>query len=481
MEVSEIVKYLEAKSILITGSTGFLAKLFVEKVLRVQPNVKKLFLLVRAGDAISARQRVENEIASMEVFKVLRKEYGESFSSYFWSKVYPLAGDVSLEHLGIKDDDLRETLWAEVDVIINSAATTNFNQRYDVALSINTTGVKNVLAFARRCERLKMLLHVSTAYVAKEKEGIILENPIKLDDFEIDTEIKLIEKSLKELKENKASNQIINSFMRELGMKRANKFGWPNVYSFTKAMGEVILGRMKDDVPLVILRPTIIISTHKEPFPGWIEGVRTMDKLFVCFGNGKLHFFPASRNAILDLIPADMVVNGMLATMVSHSHQNGMFIYHVGSSNRNIVKLRFVSELFYKYFLMNPCTNKDGKRIKLPKISLFPFMGIFYTYMAIRHKIPLQVLWLLAKLFCSRNMKAKYETLSAKCNYALLLAKAYQPYTSMQGRFDDTNLKKLSAKMNNKDKKVFDLDPSCIIWLQFLMEVHFPSVLKISN
>lgn len=65
----------------------------------------------------------------MEVFKVLRKEYGESFSSYFWSKVYPLAGDVSLEHLGIKDDDLRETLWEEVDVIINSAATTNFNQR----------------------------------------------------------------------------------------------------------------------------------------------------------------------------------------------------------------------------------------------------------------------------------------------------------------------------------------------------------------
>ncbi|KAM0941784.1 putative oxidoreductase [Dioscorea sansibarensis] len=116
-----------------------------------------------------------------------------------------------------------------------------------------------------------------------------------------------------------------------------------------------------------------------------------MDKLFVSFGNGKLQYFPASRNAILDLIPADMVVNGMLATMVSHTQQNGMFIYHVGSSNRNTVKLCFVSELFQKYFLVNPCTNKDGKPIKLPKISLFPFMGVFYTCMAIRHKLPIQV------------------------------------------------------------------------------------------
>ncbi|KAM0941785.1 putative alcohol-forming fatty acyl-CoA reductase [Dioscorea sansibarensis] len=119
-----------------------------------------------------------------------------------------------------------------------------------------------------------------TAYVAKEKNEIILEKPIILDDASIETEMKLIEKSLKQLKDNNASNQSITSFMRELGMKRANKFGWPNVYSFTKAMGEVILGRRKEDIPLVILRPTIIISTYKEPFPGWIEGVRYVNIIY---------------------------------------------------------------------------------------------------------------------------------------------------------------------------------------------------------
>lgn len=56
---------------------------------------------------------------------------------------------------------------------------------------------------------------------------------------------------------------------------RARKYGWPNAYAFTKAMGEMLLGHMKgDNIPLVIIRPTIVTSTYKEPFPGWLEGVR---------------------------------------------------------------------------------------------------------------------------------------------------------------------------------------------------------------
>lgn len=55
---------------------------------------------------------------------------------------------------------------------------------------------------------------------------------------------------------------------------RARKYGWPNTYVFTKAMAEMLLNDDKGDVPLVIVRPTIVTSTFKEPFPGWVEGVR---------------------------------------------------------------------------------------------------------------------------------------------------------------------------------------------------------------
>ncbi|PNX82576.1 fatty acyl-CoA reductase 3-like protein, partial [Trifolium pratense] len=60
-DVGSILHFLEDKTILVLGATGFLAKIFLEKVLRVQPNVKKLFLLLRASDHKSAASRLQNE------------------------------------------------------------------------------------------------------------------------------------------------------------------------------------------------------------------------------------------------------------------------------------------------------------------------------------------------------------------------------------------------------------------------------------
>jgi len=55
---------------------------------------------------------------------------------------------------------------------------------------------------------------------------------------------------------------------------RAKVYGWPNTYVFTKAMGEMLVGHLKEDLSVVIIRPTIVTSTYEEPFTGWVEGVR---------------------------------------------------------------------------------------------------------------------------------------------------------------------------------------------------------------
>jgi len=55
---------------------------------------------------------------------------------------------------------------------------------------------------------------------------------------------------------------------------RATLYGWPNTYVFTKAMGEMLVETLKKNMSVIIVRPTMITSTYKEPFPGWVEGVR---------------------------------------------------------------------------------------------------------------------------------------------------------------------------------------------------------------
>ncbi|RWR84729.1 putative oxidoreductase [Cinnamomum micranthum f. kanehirae] len=179
MALSGIVESLENKSILVTGCTGFLAKVFVEKVLRIQPHLKRLFVLLRA---------------------------------------VPLQCSASM---------------------------------------------------------------MKYAYVAVEKEGLIQEKPLIMGEaqnknlkLDIEAEVKLVQERLNEINVKGVNQAAQRAAMKELGLERARIFGWPNTYVFTKAMGEMLIGNFRESLPLVIVRPTIITSTYKDPFPGWIEGIR---------------------------------------------------------------------------------------------------------------------------------------------------------------------------------------------------------------
>ncbi|XP_020106084.1 probable fatty acyl-CoA reductase 4 [Ananas comosus] len=112
----------------------------------------------------------------------------------------------------------------------------------------------------------------------------------------------LVQEKLKELTENKASEDTVRLSMKKLGLRRAQTFGWSNTYTFTKAMGEMLFYNLRRHLPLVILRPTIVTSTCKEPFPGWIEGVRTTDAFITGYGMGHLKYIPADVTTILDLV-----------------------------------------------------------------------------------------------------------------------------------------------------------------------------------
>ncbi|XP_072979734.1 probable fatty acyl-CoA reductase 4 [Typha angustifolia] len=479
-QIDGVAKSIEDKSMLVTGSTGFIAKIFVEKVLRIQPKVKKLFLLVRAKNDVCAKQRVEAEVMEIELFNVLREKHGKNFSSFFWDKVHPVAGDISSENLGINDGKLREFLWDEIDVIVNSAATTSFIDRYDTALSINTFGVKNVLVFAMKCIDLKMLLHISTAYVNTERKGVILEEPLSLDKafngcskLDIEAEMALAQQTLEELTRNEASQDAIKIAMKELGQKRALLFGWSNTYRFTKAMGEFLAYPFASRLPLVILRPTMITSTYKEPFPGWIEGVRTIDMYITNFAMGYVKYFPADYTSILDLVPGDTVVNAMMAILAAHSHESSSFIYQIGSSLQNPLTIGEFISMAYRYCVQNPFTKRDGSLIKVKQVQLTT-MAVFQICMSLLLKVPLQALRLLGVLH--PQMRSKYNQLNRAYAYVLRVAKAYEPFTFYHGRFDNHNMQKLMLSMKEKDRELIPTDTKCIKWDEYIINIHIPGL-----
>ncbi|XP_068322490.1 alcohol-forming fatty acyl-CoA reductase-like [Pyrus communis] len=409
---------------------------------------------------------------------------GAYFDSFISEKVVAFPGDVSSENLGVKDSKFREEMFNEIQIILSSAATTKFDSRYDIALDVNTFGVLHVLSFAKKCSKLEMLVHVSTAYVSGERAGLIAEDlssslmdDIINNNFEL-REKKVFEEKLNEVKAQGASEEIITRTMKDLGIERAKLYGWPNTYVFTKAIGEIFLHHSKDNLPLVVVRPPAVSSTHKEPFPGSIQGLRTIDSIIVGYGKGKLKCLLANPMLVFDMV-IDMVVNSIISAIVVNANQSSIHIYHVGSSFRNPIKFCDIQDIMFRYFTKFPWVTKDGKPIKVAKFRMLRTMASFRMYMQIRFMIPLQGLKFVNKASC-RYFKDIYANYSRKLKLVMRMVELYKPYVLFKGIFEDTNSEELRRVTNESciDAKEFNFDPRCIDWEDYIMNDHTPGLGK---
>ncbi|XP_056689935.1 alcohol-forming fatty acyl-CoA reductase isoform X2 [Spinacia oleracea] len=462
-------------------------QVFAEKVLRSQPDVKKVYLLLRAPDDYSALQRLQNEVIGKDLFKILKQKMGAKFNTFIQEKVSVVPGDITCQDLAIKDSKLKEELWREVDVIVNLAATTNFDERYDVSLTVNTFGAKYVLEFAKKCARLEVFVQVSTAYVSGETAGFIKERLYFMGEtlngrkgLDVKVEKKLVEEKLDELQVMGATTETIKISMRDMGLERARHWGWPNVYVFTKALGEMVLLHEKGDVPLVIIRPTMVTSTLKEPFPGWVEGIRTIDSLVVAYGKGRLPCFLGDPGSIADMIPADMVVNSIIVAAMVHANQPGNpRIYQIGSSVKNPASLASLHEMAYEYFKRHPWINKDGKPVIVGHVRVLGSMDSFKRYITLHYLLPLKVLEI-ANIALCQYFKGTLTEQTKKINKVMRLIEIYRPYLFFKGIYDDSNSEKLrmAAKERGLETDIFFFDPKALNWEDYFINTHLPGLVK---
>ncbi|KAL6841165.1 hypothetical protein ACP4OV_029134 [Aristida adscensionis] len=502
MALATVAGFFKGKSILVTGSTGFLGKLLVERILHVQPDVKKLYLLVRAPDVASAKKRVQTEqkcVIGNDLFNVLREQHGSNFNSFIEEKISPLAGDIISENLGCEGSEI-DGLAEELDIIVNGAATTRFCERYDVALASNALGVLHLLQFAKQCTHIKMFLHVSTAYVGGVQESLLMEKPFKTSEtlqegayLDIDAEIQLVDNLKFDLKMQASDTSSVSEkeAMKDLGMKRLestrNKiqtrhFGWSNVYVFTKAMGEMLLGHMRGELPVVIIRPSIVTSTIEDPMPGWIEGIRTIDVIIVGHADQTIPCFISDCNTIVDVIPADMVINAIIVAMAAHWNDKSQVIYHVTSSLENPLSIDTIVESMYRCFSMNPYIIKQMGIKRERRLLLIHRYAYFIAYTFLVYKLPLEMFHVVNLLFCGL-FSHQYNTLNRNYNRLMHLAKLYAPFAFFKGRFDITNATRLrtTAGTDFVDAYKYSFDPKSVNWASYFCNVHIPALIKIAR
>ncbi|CAH2218452.1 jg22118 [Pararge aegeria aegeria] len=87
----------------------------------------------------------------------------------------------------------------------------------------------------------------------------------------------------------------------------------PNTYVFVKQLAENVVYEYKGKLPLVIMRPSVVISSYREPMPGWIENFNGPMGLIIASGKGILRTLYGDPDITGDFIPVDLAIKGFIA------------------------------------------------------------------------------------------------------------------------------------------------------------------------
>jgi HAD superfamily hydrolase (TIGR01490 family) len=495
-----VVDRLDGATLLLTGVTGFLGQVVLERLLLDFPGTR-IVLLVRGQTGATPRDRVEY-LLRKPAFTVLRERYDED----------ALKGLLD-ERTTIVDGDFgrgEPEIPAGIDVAIHSAAAVSFDPPIDEGFQTNLLGAINLYRGVLAGGSRPAFVHISTAYVAGVQKGVIPEGPLEHKvDYRLEAELALGARADVEAASRRPEQ--LESFMAkaakehsragprtvaddaeqrrkdwvtkrliEYGRQRARSLGWPDVYTFTKAMGERAVEELcaAENLPLSIVRPSIIESALTHPFPGWIDGFKMADPIIRAYGLGQIPEFTGIPEGIVDLIPVDFVVNAILAVAANPPPAGEANHYNVSSGSRNPLRFYELYEWVREYFEQHPLPERGRGDHKVPE---WKFPGNLKVERMLRRAEQLtdvaeKVVTHLPKSKGMRDAVRRLDRDKARVEFVKRYSDLYGMYTETEVVYTDDRTLALYESLTMQDKARFPFDAAMVDWKYYLKDVHSPAV-----
>lgn len=493
---------LDGRKIAMTGVTGFIGEQLLWKVLTELPSTTTA-VLVRPKGSVEAVQRV-HALLRKPIFAELVKTAG-SVEDLQQSRIQVISGDLP---------DVPE-LPRDIDVFVHCAGDVSFDPPIDEAFKTNVIGTRALLerfiasatSADGELERIPHYVHISTAYTAGRRRGAIPEAPHVHDvDYAAETERAL---AMKEYIENASrTSEQLTSLRRQAerlhrpagfmttsedterrrrewvkqqlvsaGTERARSLGWTDVYTFAKAMGERVVADLGAKIRVSVVRPAIVESSLVHPHPGWIEGFKMADPIILAYGKGQLQEFPASPDAVIDIVPCDHVVNAIVAVCATEPDVGHPEFYHCSSGARNPLTFRGIYEHIREYFTHHPYVTDRGA---LP-LATWRFPGATPVERAMwlmdkANRIGHRVLSYAPRGKKVRAWAAKLDRGSKQLDFLRRYLSLYGEYLQSELHFVDDCTLALHNSLHPDDADRFAFDTAAVNWRYYLQEVHAPAI-----
>ncbi|KAH6920856.1 hypothetical protein HPB50_028156 [Hyalomma asiaticum] len=268
-DTSQVARFYDDREVFITGGTGFIGKMF-ERLKQEQP-------------------------CALE-------------------KVTAVAGDLSQPGLGLSASDLA-TLVDNVSVVFHSGATVKFTEPIRNAFELNVLGTRRVLDICKQMSNIRALVHVSTAYCNCDRSDVHHE---------------AINRPSENIREYFEAFESAGNYPTDVNKECL--FGHPNTYTLTKNFAESLVLDERGNIPVAIVRPSIVTAALKEPLPGWVDNYSACTGIVVALGLGLLPSMITEKKHLTDIVPVDIVANTLICvawhTSTRPSHVK---VYHCAS------------------------------------------------------------------------------------------------------------------------------------------------------
>uniref|UniRef100_A0A672ZYH9 Fatty acyl-CoA reductase n=1 Tax=Sphaeramia orbicularis TaxID=375764 RepID=A0A672ZYH9_9TELE len=435
-----IPEYYAGKNVLITGATGFMGKVLLEKLLRSCPGVKDVYVMVRSKAGQSPQARIVDMI-SCKLFERLQDE-----QPGFAQKIIAVNSDLTQPELDLSKED-QTTLAENIHIVFHCAATIRFNEPLKDAMQLNVLATQKMLALARRMKQLEIFIHVSTAYANCNRElieEVIYPPPV---DYR-----KLIDTL------DWMDDDLVSALTPKLIGER------PNTYTYTKALAEYLVQQEAGDLNVAIVRPSIVGASWKEPFPGWIDNFNGPSGIFIAAGKGILRTMRASNDAVADLVPVDVVINATLSAAwysgsQRFSRPKHILVYNCTTGGINPFHWGEVEYHVISTFKRNPLE----QAFRRPNVNLTSNHLINQYWIAVSHKAPAFLYDLYLRLIGREPRMMKTITRLHKAMMVL------EYFTSHSWVWNTDNVAMLLAQMSPEDKKVaFNFDVRQLHWAEYM-------------
>ncbi|CAN7998803.1 unnamed protein product [Ixodes hexagonus] len=498
MDKPFIPDFYKEKDIFVTGATGFMGKVLLEKLLRSCNGLRRIFVLMRAKGGVSSQARLdelldtENQLAQQSpltppfrfkpkleyspsfyirfklMFELLRRQLivvpffvpppqifnalRASDPCFAQGKVIAVEGDLTLSELGLSAEHKR-ALCENVDIVFHSAAIVKFDEPLKSSIDMNVLGTRRLLQL---CQGMAFV-HVSTAYCNCDKEDVaeIIYPP----PFNPQSVIDALRQAHALQLHNRSwmDDALVEAITPKLLGSR------PNMYTFTKALAESLVAEERGNLPVAIVRPSIVTAAWQEPIPGWIDNINGPTGLLVASGKGLLRSMLADTEKAADFVPVDVVINTMIIVAwytATQSLQTAYRLHKVPGKLRGSFEIGFrtrrspvIDALWARQsrtrsFCGTRCPTPSAIRAEASR--------------RVASSTPSPCLKLRNHFFLFRMVK-----LFTKL-YKVMVSLEY--FTTHEWRFNCTNLLALLQEISPADREIFCIDLRLLDWGRYFKD-----------